>query len=212
MHLKVIWKGTLATEEVWSVSCAFMTGQVGGIPTFTEQQMNAAAKAVSDGGIPSGLMTKMGGAVKFTGVRLEQRTEMDTLVASGEAVRTSAIAGSGAATKPFQASVVASLRTDNVTRQGRGRMYWPLLSVLTNNDSLRISAADTKVIADSVWSLLNDTGVKLQVPLGVGTWDPAVFSRVGATIRQVRRVEVGDIIDVQRKRRDKTFENRAVAP
>lgn len=174
--------------------------------------MNAAAKAVSDGSLPSGLMTKMGGAVKFTGARIEQRTEMDTLVASGEAVRTSAVPGSGAASKPFQASVVASLRTDNVTRQGRGRMYWPLLSVLTNNDSLRISAADTKVIADSVWSLLNDTGVKLQVPLGVGTWDPAVFSRVGSTIRQVRRVEVGDIIDVQRKRRDKAFENRAVAP
>lgn len=182
------------------------------MPAFTETKLNAAALALADYGLTSTIADRMSTAVRVTGVRIEQRTEMDVLVSAGEAAKNPTQAGAGTASKPFQTSLAVGLRTENVTRQGRGRMFWPMLSMPLNTTTLRIDAAITQALATAFWTFLTGTGERIQLALAAGPFDPAVFSRVGAAIRPVVRVEVGDVLDVQRKRRDKAIENRAVAP
>lgn len=98
---------------------------------------------------------------------------------------------------PFQCATVITLITASATRHGRGRFYLPPLaaSVL---DGGRISAASLAVL-DTAWTAFFDS-------LNTDTVTPVVRNRTGHISTPVTAARVGDVIDTQRRRRNKLVE------
>lgn len=206
-HIRVIWRGTLPGGETWSISAAFVPI---GVVVAPQPQilMNQAATAVANAGIPNDVRSKMSSAAVFTDVRLEQRTASGNLLAVGQGVRTAPEAGIGNANKPFQVALVLSLRTPVPGRRGRGRMYIPALAAPISTTSLRLAQADMDAVLAAMKTMLTNTGNLLKGVFGDIPHKLAVHSKVGALETEVNALEIGDVLDVQRRRRDKAIENR----
>lgn len=102
---------------------------------------------------------------------------------------------------PFQCATVVSLLTASATRHGRGRFYLPPLaaSVL---DGGRISAA-TLTVLDTAWTAFFDS-------LNTDGVTPVVRNRTGHVSTTVTSARIGDVIDTQRRRRNKLTETYVV--
>lgn len=100
---------------------------------------------------------------------------------------------------PFQCAVAVSLRTVFATRSGRGRFYLPPLSVATIAGG-RVTPANQTIIADSAQDMM----ATLQ---GAGL-QPVVYSRIARAAVTITRIDVGDVVDTQRRRRNKLVEER----
>lgn len=211
VYTRVIFRGTLPDGEVWSTSCAAHFGIASDSAT-TQSDWNDAALRVAQINPSADLRNIWSTACTYTGVRLEKRHENGSLIQVAEAVRSSPITGQQNANKPFQISLVLSLLTDTPSRSGRGRMYLPALAATISPTSLRMSPTATEgaLSAASTW-------VRLAIAaMGEDTGDmtpqAAVHSGKEATTRSVTRWEMGDVLDVQRRRRDKAIENRYSTP
>lgn len=104
---------------------------------------------------------------------------------------------STAALLPPQNSVVVSWGSVSATRSGRGRMYLPAFTVVALDDGLVLSAAQTKIKA-AAQNLLDSFS-------GAGV-TPVLLNRVSKATTPITTVRVGNIVDTQRRRRDKLVE------
>jgi hypothetical protein len=92
----------------------------------------------------------------------------------------------------------------------RGRMYLPPLAIDVMDDSSpgragRMGAGQANTLATAVGAFFNDIeGMSVgQDPLDIGqTWSHVIVSRAGNFFSPVTRVAVGDVVDVQRRRRN----------
>lgn len=118
------------------------------------------------------------------------------------------VAGSGSLTMPPQCSVVASLLTGIAGRRTRGRIYWPRVTG-SLDAGFKISGTPVPaLLAPAFADFLEDTALAS----GLEGLQPVVVSKVGAgALTTVSSVSVGDIIDTQRRRRDKLVETRVTA-
>lgn len=110
----------------------------------------------------------------------------------------------GAATTemlPYQVALVISLHTSLANRHGRGRFYLPPL-VVGVVESGRLSATAQATVAAAVESLFTE--------LASGGLTPVVRDRVGHVSTVIDMASVGDVLDTQRRRRNKLVENRAM--
>lgn len=202
--------GALPGGEVWSVNPCFDLG-VASAPAPSPSAMQAAVQALRGVTTPATLLGILSTSANINRMRLEARGFNTGLEAVGEAAVTPPRAGSGTATKPYQTSVVTSLRTEYPGGRNRGRLYWPGLAVAIGSSDLRMNPAICTNIAQAAWDYLQALSAALQLSTGFTT-QPAVASSTGKTLQQVRYVEVGDILDVQRRRRDKAVESRYRIP
>lgn len=108
--------------------------------------------------------------------------------------------GTSAATcLPFQCAPVVSLRTAQLNRSGRGRFYAPSLAVDQVAAGRMTTAAQT-ALADGFADLLagiTDAGNRV-----------VIYHRGAGTLTTVTSLDVGDVIDTQRRRRNKLVEAR----
>lgn len=123
------------------------------------------------------------------------------------------VGGGGTPTLPPQISIVASHRTGQIGRKGRGRMFLPALGSGALNASTgygRMSnGAQTAALAAQI-ALLTDT--QLDVP-GAGFWClPAVTGTPWDKYALITQVQVGDVFDTQRRRRNQLSEAIASDP
>lgn len=104
---------------------------------------------------------------------------------------------------PFQCATVVSLLTASATRSGRGRFYLPPLaaSVL---DGGRISAASLATL-DAAWTAFFDS-------LNTSGLTVVVRNRASHISTGVTSARVGDVIDTQRRRRNKLTETYLAIP
>lgn len=104
---------------------------------------------------------------------------------------------------PFQCATAVSLRTIFATRSGRGRFYLPPLavSVMLNG---RVTTAVQNVLADGVSLMM--------LTLQSSGLTPVVYSRVARAAVTITSIDVGNVIDTQRRRRNKLIEVREVRP
>lgn len=104
---------------------------------------------------------------------------------------------------PFQCATVVSLLTASATRSGRGRFYLPPLaaSVL---DGGRISAASLATL-DTAWTAFFDS-------LNTSGLTVVVRNRASHISTGVTSARVGDVIDTQRRRRNKLTETYLAIP
>lgn len=104
--------------------------------------------------------------------------------------------------QPADVSIVVSLRTALANRSGRGRFYLPQphTGLLTNDGKLGASAAQAVVdVATTAWTAYVASGT------------PVVYSRVLRTTQPITSYNVGDLLDTQRRRENRTAENRTSA-
>jgi len=127
------------------------------------------------------------------------------LEALAEGVRGTIVSGSSGTNHPFQTAMVTSLRTPLAGASGRGRLYWPATGTTLVATNLRASPGDVTSILSSVKTYL--TAIQASVTSQVPDSILAVWSRTLVTTLGVTRIQVGDILDVQRRRRDSQIEN-----
>lgn len=102
---------------------------------------------------------------------------------------------------PPQLAVVATIRTPNAGRRHRGRIYLPTVTQGAMTTSARVGLDRCLALATFVRDVMQPVA-----DLSPGHW--GVFSRVDGIVRAASRVEVGDVLDTQRRRRSELQEKR----
>lgn len=100
---------------------------------------------------------------------------------------------------PFQCAPVVSLRTATLSRAGRGRFYAPSLAVDQIAQGRMVAGAQT-ALADSALAMLQAVEAA-----GLAV---VIYHRGAGTTTPVVSLDVGDVIDTQRRRRNKLIESR----
>lgn len=100
---------------------------------------------------------------------------------------------------PFQCSVAVSLKTDFATRSGRGRFYLPPMTTAIMSAGRVSAAAITTAVAavNAWWGALDTAGLAL-----------VIRSKTSHTSVSVTSGNIGNVVDTQRRRRNKLIEVR----
>jgi len=208
--LRVSTLGALPSGEVWSINPIFsLGGDFGGVDV-TQAQLITIATAINAASVPTTLRAAMSSSTTITGVRLEARTNEGLLEAQFEAQRGSAVLGSGGSAHSFQTAIVTSLRTAQPGARGRGRLFLPATGIGLTAATLRVASADVTSVLGGVKAYLAslETAIETVFPTGVSL---VVWSRANAQSYGVTSIQMGDILDVQRRRRDQTIESVQVS-
>lgn len=104
---------------------------------------------------------------------------------------------------PFQCATTVSWKTALATRAGQGRIYLPPTSVGTIENGRLAGWAVTAVVeaVQAMWAALNTGGLQL-----------VIYGRTSRTTTPVTTANVGNVIDTQRRRRNKLIEVRTPVP
>lgn len=120
------------------------------------------------------------------------------------------VGGGTSSVLPLQDSVVASHRTSQVGRRGRGRMFLPPASSLIMSSTAgargRITSGSVAAVAAAQVTLLEDTQLNGSGPSGWAC--PVVTGMPFEQYALITQVQVGDVMDTQRRRRNALIETR----
>lgn len=200
-YVRVSILGTLPTGEVWSVNPVFdPTGEleVG----IDQAKVDAAALAIANRSLPAQLQNAMSTGAARTGARVEIRSDAsDALLAISVQGSTTASTGAGTVKLPLQAAIVTSIRTDTPGGSGRGRIYWPALGITLGTTGRVTTPAPGLILSDMKNYLL---GIRTDLANAFPTigFDLSVRSKTTHTTPHAVRIQVGDVVDTQRRRRD----------
>lgn len=208
---KVIIQGGMPGGEVWSCGLSFDADGGEGIqdPEDLVAWATAIGAIINSWSLTQTMRQLMGNVVTVTQVRCEARAEDESLINFGEFAFPTPLVGGSTPTKPFQTSLVLSLRTATPGGTGRGRVYWPTLSLVLNNTTLRVdSGTRTGYVTD--WRTFINAVIAAVSP-GV-VLHLIVRSVTYHVSRRVNLIQVGDVADVQRRRRDELVEAYTALP
>lgn len=199
---------------MWSVNPCF---GIAGELSFAWDQATGDAMATAIAALTPGTTMRawLSTTASLQNIRLEGRSDTGELLGIAQAVKGSSQAGTGTASKPFQTAAVISLRTNTPGGRGRGRLYWPALGATIVNTTLRINPADVTTFASEARTYLAAISAALATAGGfppTASCPLIVRSTTGVFETQVNRLQVGDVLDVQRRRRDKAPENYTSLP
>lgn len=198
---KLIYQGGLPGGEVWSCGLSFDADGGEGIQDPEDLADWALAVGTLYAALPAGnsLKNLQSTAVTATGIRAEARAEDETLINFGEYTFPTPIIGTSTPTKTFQTSLVLSLRTPTPGGVGRGRVYWPAIALPLDTASLRLSGSlRTGYVTD--WR--THINAVIAAATGGAVLHLIVRSVTFHVSRRVTQLQVGDVPDVQRRRRD----------
>lgn len=111
---------------------------------------------------------------------------------------------------PPNNSVVASLRTSQIGRRGRGRMFSPACGVSVigqNADAGVVTSANRTILANAYVTLLEALHYNEAVKVR-----PIVIGAPYADYAVINQVRVGNVVDGQRRRRNALLETYTSAP
>lgn len=200
--LRISIKGSLPNGEVWSVNPVWALND---FPvTTTPAQVSAVATACAAVTVPTALLFQMSSSTNVNAVRVEARTMGGVLENLAEATKGTPQAGTGTQPHPFQTSWVISLRTLRVGGSGRGRLYWPATSTQLAVGTLRPTTSELNSFCAGAKTYLS--GLTTAVKATFDTAVLAVWSRTSSSAENVSSIQVGDVLDVQRRRRDALVE------
>lgn len=103
---------------------------------------------------------------------------------------------------PYQCATAVSTRTALATRSGRGRFYLPPLAV---------SVMDAGRLSDTAQAGILAAAEALFAGLATAGLAPVLFNRASKATTPITRIDVGNVIDTQRRRRNKLIEVRLSA-
>ncbi len=121
-------------------------------------------------------------------------------------------AGTRDAGNPTELAMCCTLLTGQPGRSSRGRMY---LGGFASSQTLladgRINAFAAEEIAKALARFFREVRDIGAVPGAQDLWEPQVVSQKNTTARKITEVSVGNVWDVQRRRRNKLVEVRTAA-
>jgi hypothetical protein len=191
-------KGATSGEQ-WSMTVH--TEKAGGTLAAAQAAWAAALAVLWNG---TGGTDSIGQFCKSTTTLTTASTaELDALTGKqlGRVESALALAGTSAGeTLPPQLSVVCSLRTALATRAGRGRFYLPPFTTSVVTAGL-VTAASQAIVSLACQKFLQS--------LNTATYIVCVYHRSSKTHDIVTTIDVGNVYDTQRRRRDKLIETRS---
>lgn len=207
-HNVVRINGNMPSGEVWSITPKFGAT---GFPLIFEYA-DLLAWATNIGGLnegavlPDGIRASMSAYVSVTEIVTEYRDASGELAQSARFTLPTPAVGSGSVNKTFQTAIVSSLLTGRPGRSYRGRIYWPAQSAAISTTTGRLSAEFTDAYAASVAAFLS--AVQSAGPEGSSP-ELSVVSQTISEVTPVTQIQVGDVLDTQRRRRDSLLELRS---
>lgn len=211
---RVLLRGTLGATENWSVGIAYRRSVDGA--AIPQKALQAAAVAIAARTLGNDIKQVVSTAVRSTDVRVEIRSDANALLLAAEAPWIQLSSSGAGATKPPQTALVFSLRSTTPGSRHRGRIYWPALAATINADTLRLTPTATQAYATQMAAYLDgietDLKEKLDPSPSLIDYRLGVYSPTLKSLTDITRIEVGDILDVQRRRRDSLPELYASAP
>jgi hypothetical protein len=201
-YVRVSILGATTGGEVWSINPVF--DPTGELETGINQaSLDAAASAIAALSPGTSSLTLLGTLMSITGARLEVRRDADdSLIAISTQARGAALPGTGSVRLPSQSAAVISLRTDTPGASGRGRLYWPCMGATVAGTG-RLNPADVLALmtAQKTYYIAMRDALATAFPT-IG-FNLAVRSKTTKTTPHVVRLQAGDVVDTQRRRRDK---------
>jgi hypothetical protein len=197
--LRVSLVGAMPNGEEWSVNPVFRIGGDFGAPV-SPTQAQTIATAIAAVAIPTSLTVANATSVSFNGARVEARMLNGTLESLAEAIKPTPTFGTGGNAHPFQTAIVSSLRTGTPGASGRGRLYWPATAIAIQTSTLRPATATITSTLSGVKTLLS--GVQAAIDVTLDGVSLCVWSRSLNSTANVTSVQMGDVLDTQRRRRD----------
>lgn len=200
-YVRVSIQGTLFSGEVWSVNPTFdPTGEFpGGV---NQANLEAAAALIANRSLPASLAALLSTQGKRTGAKLEVRDDAtDALLALAQTASTTPAGGATSVNMPAQSAVVLSVRTTAPGGSGRGRLYWPAIGASLDTTGRISNPAPATLVADFKLYL---AGIRSDLAASFPTigFDLAVRSKTTHTTPHATRIQVGNVVDTQRRRRD----------
>lgn len=204
---KMVISGTLGLPAVEAWSVGFNWQVVGGGAITSQAGLDEWVARAADAltTLPASPLTAyLSSAGRITDVDIYAYSGPGPAVASATAGVT--FAGTASPTSVPQAAVGISLRSSTPGASYRGRFYWPALGGGVGNSlTLGLIPDWPEAVADlmSELSLPTDVGVGMQL---------CVYSPKLEVMTPVNRIEVGNVIDTQRRRRDNIRETYYSVP
>lgn len=197
----VTWSGTTDGGDQWSSSCAYNT-DFGTGPVKTSADLTTWAAAIA--ALPTTGRLDLAQSIPTNMPTTQVRCAYIDSAGKTAAVGVAAWAWTTTndPTMPPQCAIVLTLLTDLAGRSHRGRMYWPAGGNTVTGEG-RLSAAVRGNIATQAAAYLVAAGSAAGVDLAM---IPVVNSKVLGTTTEVTVLRVGDVIDTQRRRRNRLVE------
>lgn len=205
-YVRVSILGASQQGEVWSINPVFdpTLEFPGGVD---QTALDAACDAIAALNPGAGLLSYMSTSLTITGARVEVREDSnDELIAISVQVRGTALAGTGSPARSATTAIVVSLRTNTPGGSGRGRLYWPAAGGSVAADLRFTTGAVTTALSD-MRTYLNAMRTALATAFPTIGYDLAVRSRTTHTTPHVNKLQIGNVPDTQRRRRDNLTED-----
>lgn len=213
MYLRLVWNGTIGAAEEFSVGASFTIDN--NFENWSQDSGDAIVALIAAEPIPAAIRSANPASVVVTGVRLEGRQDNGTIIGASEAQLTTSGAGNGTGTNhPPQTAIVVSMRSNTPGQSGRGRFYWPALSVDLDSAFQVFDPSPTAFVTAWQAYLTAIAGI-IRDNAGLFPWTTvslAVASTTKLSQAQVTRLEVGNVLDTQRRRRSGLVEAYSVVP
>lgn len=206
-HLLVVWAGTLGPNEIWSTGCRFIPNAAVGQPVPTSANLDDTVDLVQAGVATQ--FANAGGAIA-AGARL-QFFKMNWILPNGKYrdpvthlhEYNPTINGPAGPQTPDFTTTAISLETGFKRGPAHaGRQYWP-------NFGLPLSSVVPSLVDASARSnALNWYRSMLAIAVGgsggVDSWSylPVVASRTYGVNKRVTGFRMGNVLDVQRRRKE----------
>lgn len=203
-HIDVVIGGTiLSSAQGWSVQFTTAAADHSELPGDTSvgdlQAIATAVKTQMAG--PGPILSALGSDVHILSRRAYLRKAGVAVAALvGEDVTDQG--GAGTPVVPPQNAAVVTLLTGAAGRANRGRVYWPMAGAT----SRRITSSTVTALSTSTAALIAAIRVAC-----TSVWGTAAGPVVGNNGLLVTRVQVDDVMDTQRRRRDKIASTVKVA-
>lgn len=212
MYLRVVWNGTIGTAEEFSVGASYVIDSPW--VDWSQEDAEEVVDALLAIPVPATLLACFGANTRVTGIRFEGHEDNGKI--SGAAMGTYAEPQGGTAiraTHPPQTALVLSMKSSTPGQSGRGRLYWPAMGCELDSD-FRLYNPSPLAIAEAFATYLQTVSEAIQNNAGVFPWTAvrlAVASPSKGTQAPVSRLEVGDVLDTQRRRRSGLVEVRYIS-
>ena len=216
--------GGIAGGDIWSCTFNFATSAGEAVAT-DEATLTAAAarlKAQNSGNLIGGALRDfMGGAVTLTGFKLSAVTSVAFHeVALAVVTFGTPVLGTNTPHQAPEIAAACSLNSGSADRKKRGRVFWPASGEAVTN-GMRFDPVSTAQLATDMAQFISDCGKSIDGSLDAGSGgEPPVGSgALGVIVSKtskdavpITQVAVGDVPDVQRRRRNKEKEAYSLAP
>lgn len=205
-HILYTFSGGMPGGDIWNFGL-----RTAAVSTVSEEDLFAMAGQAGQDFIsattaaPNGLFRLNPTTLTFTSVVARHVTALGVTDVQGAAANFSQAGYAAGQLQPNQTALVATLLTPKAGRSGKGRIYLPMLALGGLLDD-RMTGATQSDLAQQMSGFLSAMN-QISTPTA-GPFRIAVQSRKGAGIpAPVTGVSIGDVLDTQRRRRNKVKEN-----